>query len=92
MLWLKGKLSVQTGQTHYLVNGHFLVGLYPFFRNRRREELFQEIIDRLEQDNMEPTLRHEPPASFSSGEHPPDDEDGQRNRKKVHGEIEGQFG
>src|SRR5215210_8234510 len=76
----------------YFVDGDLLVGLPPLSRNRGGEQHFQEVVDSLEQEHMEPTLRHEPAASFSPGDHPSDDKHGERDRKEVDDKIEGQFG
>jgi hypothetical protein len=36
----------------YFVDGDFFVGLYPFWGNCGREQLFQEVVDCLMQDHM----------------------------------------
>ena len=36
----------------YFVDGDFLVSLCPFSGDCGREQLFQEVVDRLEQDHM----------------------------------------
>jgi hypothetical protein len=73
----------------YFVDGCFLVGFYPFSRNRCREQLFEEIIDGLEEDQIQPILCREPLARFSPGEHPPDDKHGKRSPEEIYSKIEG---
>jgi hypothetical protein len=48
----------------------------------------QEIIDRLEQDHIQPLLCREPSALFSPSEHPLEDEHGEYDPEQVFGEIE----
>jgi hypothetical protein len=47
--------------------------------------LFQEIIDRLEQDHIQPILCHEPPSFFSPSEHPLEDEHREHDPEKMFG-------
>jgi hypothetical protein len=74
----------------YFVDGYFLID--PFSGNHGRKQNLQEIVDRLEQDHVQPVLCHAPPASFSPGEHSTDDEHGERGREEIYDEIETQFG
>jgi hypothetical protein len=76
----------------YFVDGCFLVGLYPFSRNRSREQLFEEIIDGLEEDQIQPILCREPLARFSPGEHPLEDEHSEYDAEKMFCDIERQQG
>ena len=61
----------------------------PFSGDCGREQLFQEVVDRLEQDHIKPILRRVPPAPFSPGEHPLDDKHGKRGRKEIESKSEG---
>src|SRR5215203_5227320 len=54
----------------YLVDGDIPLGFCHSLSNRGREQLFQEIIDRLEQEQIQPILCREPPSFLSPGEHP----------------------
>src|SRR5918995_4843753 len=76
----------------YLVDGDFLVGLYSVSGNGGGEQLFQEVVDRLQQDHVQPIFCHGPPAVFSPGEYATDDEYGKRGRKEIHKQIEAKFG
>jgi hypothetical protein len=76
----------------YLIDGSLLVDSRPFSRNRSRKQAFQEIIDRLEQDQIQPILCREPLARFSPGQHPLEDEHSEYYPEKVFCDIEGQHG
>jgi hypothetical protein len=76
----------------YLIDVSFLIGSHPFSRNRSRKQAFQEIIDRLEQDQIQPILCREPLARFSPREHPFEDEYSEYDPEKVFCDIECQHG
>jgi hypothetical protein len=69
----------------YLVDGNFTVCLLSFPGNRGRKQLSQEIIDRLEQDHIQPLLCREPSALLSPSEYPLEDEHGEYDPEQVFG-------